>query len=108
MGNAPIAHICATAMLQRAECNMALAVLVAKSNYNILLLLLRLSAIIKMENEENNVRYDLGTFVVSVTRLKTQGKPLVVLFNAASSLIRYAIPLWDVFILCRSAFLLQF
>ena len=45
--------------------------------------------------EENNVRYDLGTFVVSVTRLKTQGRPVMVLFNAILNLIRYAIAARD-------------
>ena len=41
-----------------------------------------------------NVKYDLGTFVVSVNRLKSQGKPVLVLFSVVSNVVRYVKVIW--------------
>ena len=37
----------------------------------------------------NEVKYDIGTFVVSINRLKKQGKPFMYLFIVVSSILRY-------------------
>ena len=42
----------------------------------------------KEGEQESNKRYDLGTFVVAVNRLKDQGRPFIVIFTAVSDVVR--------------------
>ena len=41
-------------------------------------------------DQESSKRYDLGTFVVAVNRLKDQGRPFIAIFTAVSDVVRYA------------------